>query len=112
MSPTAERLVAELSADGRQRTLVDGLNMPIDVAVDAAGDVWILEHSRPWRRAPTASATCTKEEASGRLSRINAVKAALETVLTESALSQSPCLPHPDGGIYTSAKPTPAAFCM
>ena len=39
------RLV-EVDSAGMQRTVVDGLNMPIDVAVDAAGDVWILEFCR------------------------------------------------------------------
>ncbi len=91
--------LAELTADGRQRTLVDGLNMPIDVAVDAAGDVWILEFATLAPRTDCFSGL-HKQEASGRLSRING-QGRLETVLTRLHFPIS-LLPHPDGGIYIS----------
>lgn len=91
--------LVEASPDGRQRTLVDGLNMPIDVAVDAAGDVWILEFATLTPRTDCFSGL-HKQEASGRLSRINA-QGRLETVLDGLHFPVS-LLPHPDGGIYIS----------
>ena len=85
--------------DGRQRTIVDGLNMPIDVALDAAGAVWILEHG-----AAPAGEACfydlEDEAASGRLSRINAA-GALETVAAGLHFPVS-VLPMPDGSLYVT----------
>ena len=45
--------------------------MPVDVAVDAAGEVWILEFAALAPRGDCFSALF-EQEASGRLSRINA----------------------------------------
>ena len=88
-----------VSDDGGQRRVVDGLNMPIDVAVDAAGDVWILEHG-----AVTPDRDCFSElregEASGRLSRIND-RGALETVVEDLHFPVS-VLPMPDGSLYVT----------
>lgn len=88
--------LVELSGDGGKRTLVDGLNMPIDVAVDAAGELWILEFAA---FAPRGS--CFGEllagEASGRLSRINR-RGLLETVLDDLHFPAG-ILPLPDGGL-------------
>ena len=69
-----------IDSDGSERTLVGGLNMPIDVAVDAAGDIWLLEFAE----AAHADA-CFDADAllprSGRLSRIKA-SGGMETVAT------------------------------
>ena len=91
--------LVELTEDGRQRTLVDGLNMPIDVAVDAAGDVWILEFAtlRPRTRC---FSNLDEQGASGRLSRIDG-RGRLETVL-DGLHFPAAVLPHPDGGLYIS----------
>ncbi len=89
----------EVMSDGRQRTVVDGLNMPIDVAVDAAGDVWILEFAAQAPRSDCFNALF-EAEASGRLSRINA-SGRLETVLEELHFPAA-LLPLPNGGLYIS----------
>ena len=88
--------LVELASDGQQRTVVDGLNMPIDVAVDASGVVWILEFAA---FAPRASCFTDlhEGEASGRLSRINE-RGLLETVLDDLHFPAS-VLPLPAGGL-------------
>lgn len=43
--PTAGRVVA-IDESRNQRTVVDGLSMPIDVVQDANGTVWVLEFAR------------------------------------------------------------------
>lgn len=91
--------LVEVMSDGRQRTVVDGLNMPIDVAVDAAGDVWILEFAALAPRSDCFSALFD-QEASGRLSRING-NGRLETVLEELRFPAA-LLPLPNGGLYIS----------
>ena len=91
--------LAELTPDGRQQTHVDGLNMPIDVAVDAAGDLWILEFATLTPRTDCFR-DLHKQAASGRLSRINE-QGRLETVLDALHFPVS-LLPHPDGGIFIS----------
>ena len=68
--PNSGALVA-IDRAGSERALVAGLNMPIDVAVDASGDIWLLEFAE----AAHADA-CFDADAflphSGRLSRITA----------------------------------------
>jgi cytochrome c peroxidase len=96
--PNSGELV-EITSDGRQKTYVDGLNMPIDVAVDAAGDLWILEFATMTPRSDCFN-DLHKQGASGRLSRINA-QGMLETVLDALHFPVS-VLPHPDGGLYIS----------
>ena len=91
--------LVEVKSDGRQRTVVDGLNMPVDVAVDAAGDVWILEFAALAPRSDCFSALF-EGEASGRLSRISG-NGTLETVLEELRFPTA-LLPLPDGGLYIS----------
>jgi len=91
--------LVDVSDDGRQRTIVDGLNMPIDVAVDAAGVVWILEFATLTPRTRCFS-DLHKLEASGRLSRINE-RGRLETVI-DGLHFPAAVLPHPDGGLYIS----------
>lgn len=94
--PNSGKLV-EISGDGRQKTLVAGLNMPIDVAVDGAGDVWILEFASLTPRAD-CFANLLEQDASGRLSRINR-QGILETILDDLHFPVG-LLPLPDGGLY------------
>ena len=96
--PNSGKLV-EITSDGRQRTVVDGLNMPIDVAVDRAGGLWLLEFAAMAPRASCFSGL-TEQEASGRLSRINE-QGALETVLDDLHFPAG-LLPLPDGGLYVT----------
>ena len=89
--------LVEIRPDGRQRTLVDGLNMPIDVALGADGTVWILEHG-----AIEPGTDCFDElgelPASGALSRIRP-DGILETVVTGLHFPAA-LLPMPDGSLY------------
>ncbi len=89
--------LVEITSAGAQRTIVDGLNMPIDVAVDADGVVWILEFAA---EAPRGSCftDLSEGEASGRLSRINQ-RGLLETVLDDLHFPAS-VLPLPNGGHF------------
>lgn len=89
--------LVEVRRDGRQTTLASGLNMPIDVAVDAAGTVWILEFAALAPRLDCFSALF-EGEASGRLSRINGA-GVLETVL-DGLHFPAAVLPLPDGSLY------------
>lgn len=88
-----------LDDDGRQRTVVDGLNMPVDVALDAAGALWLLEFAS---QAPRGAcfAGLDQQDASGRLSRISA-QGVLETVV-EGLHFPTAVLPMPDGGLYVT----------
>lgn len=94
--PNSGKLV-EITSDGRQRSLVEGLNMPIDVAVGAAGDVWILEFASHVPRNGCFT-KLVDQDPSGRLSRINQ-QGVLETVLDDLHFPVG-LLPLPDGGIY------------
>lgn len=86
-----------LDDDGRQRTIVDGLNMPVDVARDADGTLWLLEFaSNPPR--DSCFTGLDQLEASGRLSRISAT-GGLQTVV-EDLHFPTAVLPMPDGGLY------------
>ena len=83
--------------EGNQRTVIDNLNMPIDVAVDAAGRVWLLEFA-----TPATSEACFKlddfRSNSGRLSRINS-DGTLQTVIDNLDFPGA-ILPMPDGSLY------------
>lgn len=85
--------------DGSQRTIVDGLTMPIDVAADAQGNLWLLEFAS----LPPGS-NCFYEldqyDASGKLSRISA-DGRLET-LVEGLHFPAAVLPLPDGSLYVT----------
>ena len=94
--PNSGKLV-EITRDARQKTLAAGLNMPIDVAVDRAGDVWILEFSLLAPRNDCFT-NLLEQEASGRLSRING-QGLLETILDDLHFPVG-LLPLPDGGLY------------
>ncbi len=94
--PNSGKLV-EITSDGRQRSLAEGLNMPIDVAVDSAGDVWILEFASLTPRDDCFT-NLLEQEASGRLSRINR-QGVMETVLDDLHFPVG-LLPLPGGGLY------------
>lgn len=80
-----------------QRTVLDGLNMPIDVAQGPDGTIWVLEFARF-----TVDASCFTgsgyQVKTGRLSRI-LPDGTLETVLTELNYPGA-VLPMPDGSLY------------
>ncbi len=90
------QLVA-IDENRNERTVLDGLNMPIDVAQGADGTIWVLEFARF-----TTDASCFDgsgyQVKTGRLSRILA-DGTLETVLTELNFPGA-LLPMPDGSLY------------
>ena len=88
-----------LNADRKQRTVVDSLNLPIDVAVDAAGNIWILEFATVVPNAPCFSYSSFQGH-SGRLSRIR-TDGMFETVV-ENLDFPGAVLPLPDGSLYIS----------
>ena len=88
-----------LDDDGRQRTIVDGLNMPVDVAPDAQGALWLLEFASNAPRDSCFSGL-DQQEASGRLSRISD-SGGLETV-HEDLHFPTAVLPVPDGSLYVT----------
>lgn len=94
----AGRLVA-VDLERGQRTVADGLDMPIDVAVGPDGTVWVLEFAR---FDPEAS--CFTGEGylpgTGRLSRL-ADGGALEPVV-EGLDFPGAVVPMPDGSLYVS----------
>lgn len=96
--PNSGELVA-VADDGRQRTIVDGLNMPIDIALDAAGDLWLLEFAAPPRRSDCFTDLAALAP-SGRLSRLNS-QGLLETVV-DGLDFPAAILPLPDGSLYVT----------
>ena len=91
--------LAAINADGGRRSAVAGLNMPIDVAADARGNIWLLEFA-----AVTGSEDCFEDldegSKSGRLSRIKS-DGSLETALAGLSFPGG-LLPLPDGSLYVS----------
>jgi hypothetical protein len=82
-----------------QRTVIDNLNMPIDVAQDANGDIWVLEFAKFADGASCFSGEGYTPE-SGRLSRITP-DGGLETTL-DGLDFPGAVLPMPDGTVYIS----------
>ena len=82
-----------------QRTLVDDLNMPVDVALGPDGTLWVLEFA-----TFTPGASCFSgsgyQQNSGRLSRMNE-DGTLETVL-DGLNYPGAVLPLDDGSLYIS----------
>ncbi|MCZ7570823.1 MAG: ScyD/ScyE family protein [Ardenticatenaceae bacterium] len=82
-----------------QRTLVTGLNMPIDVAQAPDGTIWVLEFARF-----TPNASCFTgsgyQARSGRLSRLQP-DGTLRSVITDLNFPGA-VLPMPDGSLYIS----------
>ena len=92
------QLVA-IDEERNQRTVIDGLNMPIDVAQGPDGTIWLLEFARF-----TPDADCFSGEGyqveTGRLSRL-LPDGSLETVL-DGLNYPGAVLPMPDGSLYIS----------
>jgi hypothetical protein len=92
------RLVA-IDENRNERLVVDGLNMPIDVAQADDGTIWLLEFARF-----TEGASCFDGQGyqphTGRLSRL-LPDGTLETVLAELNFPGA-VLPMPDGSLYLS----------
>lgn len=86
-----------LDDDGRQRIIADGLNMPVAVAPDAEGALWLLEFASTAPR-DSCFTGLDQQEASGRLSRISA-PGGLETVLDDLHFPTA-VLPMADGSLY------------
>ncbi len=88
-----------ITEDGGQETIAAGLNMPIDVAVDAAGDLWLVEFG-----VPASSGDCFRDfdaqAASGRLSRIN--RAGILETMADGLHFPAAVLPLPDGSLYVT----------
>lgn len=94
--PNSGELVA-IDRDGVRRTIVDDLNMPIDVQVDAEGNIWVLEFA-----VAKSEGACFShddlEPHSGRLSRLNK-EGSLETIVDNLDFPGA-VLPLPDGSLY------------
>jgi hypothetical protein len=92
------RLVA-IDESRNERTIVDGLNLPIDVAQGPDGTIWVLEFARF-----TAGASCFDgsgyQPHTGRLSRL-LPDGTLALVLDELNFPAA-VLPLPDGSLYIS----------
>ena len=93
--PNSGALVA-IDGAGSQRTLVAGLNMPIDVAVDASGDIWLLEFAVAAQDNACFDADAYQPR-SGILSRISA-NGVMETVVAGLDFPGA-VLPLDDGGL-------------
>jgi cytochrome c peroxidase len=82
-----------------QRTVADGLNMPIDVAQGPDGTIWLLEFA-----TFTPDASCFSgmgyQQNTGRLSRL-AADGTLEPVVSELNFPGA-VLPMPDGSLYVT----------
>ncbi len=96
--PNSGALVA-INRNGEQRTLVDKLNMPIDVAVDRDGSIWLLEFAVASGEGACFSAAALQPR-SGRLSRLSP-EGVLATVVDNLDFPGA-LLPLPDGSFYIS----------
>jgi hypothetical protein len=92
------QLVA-IDENRNQRTVVAGLNMPIDVAEGVDGAIWVLEFARFMPDASCFSGSGYQAR-TGRLSRL-LPDGTLEPVLTELNYPGA-VLPMPDGSLYLS----------
>lgn len=94
--PAASGQLVAIDETRNQRTIVDGLNLPIDVAVGPDGTIWLLEFA-----TFTPGASCFDgsgyKAGTGRLSRV--VDGRLEPVLT-GLNHPGAVLPMPDGTLY------------
>ena len=91
--------IVAIDENRNQRTIIAGLDMPIDVAQASDGTIWILEFARF-----TPDASCFDGQGyqpnSGRLSRLQS-DGSMETVLDELNFPGA-VLPLPDGSLYVS----------
>jgi hypothetical protein len=97
--PSGAGKVVAVGTDRAERTVVDGLSLPIDVALGQDGNVWILEFAR---FLPDASCFTAEgyEPGSGTLSRLRP-DGTLESVLTGLEFPGA-VLPMPDGSLYVT----------
>ena len=97
--PANGGLLVAIDEARNQRTVVDGLNLPIDVAQGADGTVWVLEFAQF-----TPDASCFDgsgyQPGTGRLSRLTS-DGTLEPVLSHLDFPGA-VLPMPDGSLYIS----------
>ena len=97
--PAGSGKVVAVGPERAERTVVDGLNLPIDVALGPDGEIWILEFGRF-----TADASCFTgegyEPGTGTLSRLGA-DGTLEAVLTDLDFPGA-VLPMADGSLYVT----------
>jgi hypothetical protein len=95
--PEGSGKVVAVGAERSERTIVDGLSLPIDVALGQDGTIWILEFAR---FLPDASCFDAEgyEPDSGTLSRLRS-DGTLEPVLTDLSFPGA-VLPMPDGSLY------------
>ncbi len=92
------RLVA-IDDQRTERTILDGLNMPIDVALGPDGTIWVLEFAAFPPGGDCFSGADYQVE-SGRLSRLTD-DGSLETVI-DNLNFPGAVLPMPDGSLYVS----------
>ena len=97
--PDGSGQLVAIDEERNQRTVVDGLNMPIDVAQGPDGTIWLLEFARFTPDADCFSGTGYQVE-SGRLSRL-LPDGSLETVLDDLNYPGA-VLPMPDGSLFIS----------
>jgi len=97
--PAGSGKVVAVGADRSERTIVDGLSLPIDVALGQDGNIWVLEFAR---FLPDASCFAAEgyEPSSGTLSRLRP-DGTLEQVLTGLEFPGA-VLPMPDGSLYVT----------
>ena len=97
--PANSGLLVAIDEERNQRTVVDGLNLPIDVAQGADGTIWLLEFARF-----TPDSSCFDgsgyQPGSGRLSRL-LPDGTIETLLGQLDFPGA-LLPMPDGTLYIS----------
>jgi cytochrome c peroxidase len=97
--PDRSGLLVAIDEERNQRTVLDGLNMPIDVAEGPDGTMWVLEFA-----TFTPGADCFSgvgyQVKTGRLSRL-LPDGSLEPVL-EGLNTPGSVLPMPDGSLYIS----------
>ena len=92
------RLVA-IDDQRNERTILDGLNMPIDVALGPDGTIWVLEFAA-FPPGGNCFSGADYQVESGRLSRLTA-DGSLETVI-DNLNFPGAVLPMPDGSLYVS----------
>ena len=97
--PAGSGKVVAVGSDRSERTVLDGLDLPIDVALGPDGDIWILEFAR---FTPDASCFTGEgyEPGTGTLSRLRS-DGTLEAVLTGLDFPGA-VLPMSDGSLYVT----------
>lgn len=97
--PPQSGLLVAIDENRNQRTVADGLNMPIDVALGDDGTIWVLEFAR-FASDGSCFSGMGYLPRTGRLSILNA-DGTLQTIL-ENLNFPGAVLPMPDGSLYIS----------